>query len=239
MNNLSRGTAFGLGLSQLAIVMGVVLYSRPVVVHVYNTKWVAVNDTLSMEAFKDSPVRVGPWLLFMSLVVAGFSLSTYHLTKAGIGVNDYQAQVLEEARMWDFLFWAYVFNAHAVAIVLLCTPACIYGVALASVLTVYFLGRCCAPRCGQVSMTSENCNLLGLGAGFLLMLGQLGGDSSNLYLVLGAMLVTDYMLGVGHVWDQAPTMDTVINCRLFYLCSTILALALLYSMWTPGMRFID
>ena len=45
------------------------------------------------------------------------------------------------------------------------------------------------------------------------------------------MCLLDYMLGVGHTWDAAPGMDTITNCRLFWVCSTSLCLAGLYGAW--------
>jgi hypothetical protein len=45
------------------------------------------------------------------------------------------------------------------------------------------------------------------------------------------MVVLDYFLGIGHVWERSPDMETVANCRLFWACSAGLCLAALYGAW--------
>lgn len=237
MADLYRGTAYGIGLSQAAVALGVVTFGDPVLVHVYTTRMDVrpLNQTIFLADLRDSGVNVGSWVLITSFLVALFSTTTYHVAKLGFGSNDYQPVVLEEIKFWDFIFWIVVMLLHGIVVMLLCNPVSFYGAALASLLMVYFLGRSCAPRCGQLTMTSENLNFVGLGVGFLLICCQLGGSSSNLYLVLCGVLVADYMLGIGHVWDSSPTMDTVINCRLSYACMGILGLVGLYSTWGPAM----
>jgi hypothetical protein len=47
------------------------------------------------------------------------------------------------------------------------------------------------------------------------------------------VVVVDYFLGVGHTYDRQATIDTVSNCRLFYICAGTLGLALLYALSEP------
>jgi hypothetical protein len=45
------------------------------------------------------------------------------------------------------------------------------------------------------------------------------------------VVVLDYFLGVGHTYDRQATIDTVANCRLFYICACSLAIACFYGMY--------
>ena len=98
-------------------------------------------------------------------------------------------------------------------------------------LIAYFLGRICAPRYSQLSMTQGNMNLLGYFAGVLVAAYNVPDSHSGRGAALLCMCLLDYMLGVGHTWDTTPPMDTVTNCRLFYVCSSSLCMAALYGAW--------
>jgi hypothetical protein len=43
------------------------------------------------------------------------------------------------------------------------------------------------------------------------------------------VVVLDYFLGVGHTYDRQTTIDTAMNCRLFYICAGTLGTAFLYA----------
>jgi hypothetical protein len=51
------------------------------------------------------------------------------------------------------------------------------------------------------------------------------------FSVLFALVVLDYFLGVGHTWDRQATLETIANCRLFYVCGGTLCTAALYAAW--------
>jgi uncharacterized membrane protein len=48
-----------------------------------------------------------------------------------------------------------------------------------------------------------------------------------------SVVVLDYFLGVGHTWDRQATIETVTNCRLFYVCCVSFGVAALYAAWLP------
>ena len=52
--------------------------------------------------------------------------------------------------------------------------------------------------------------------------------------VLTLMVVLDYFMGVGHTYDRQATIDTVSNCRLFYICAGTVGTALLYAVSGSG-----
>ena len=54
---------------------------------------------------------------------------------------------------------------------------------------------------------------------------------SDRTLMLLALAILDYFLGIGHVWERVPTMETVCNCRVFHACFSAVSLAVLYSAW--------
>jgi hypothetical protein len=239
MTDGSRGVLYGLGFAQVALTLGCVLYSPPVIVYVYHASVSLKNQTLVPSLVEQSHIHVGPILVFVSLFVAFFTTITYqsnHLPEThGIGVQDYQIEALMELKMWDMMFWLYALSIHCLVVLMLCTPASVFGTILGTLLMTYFLARACAPRGGVVSMTYENFNLLGMGLGFLCVCIQISGAFSNMWFALFLLVASDYLLGIGHVWDSTPTMDTIINCRLFYVCSTMIAVGSLYAMY-PDLR---
>ena len=98
----------------------------------------------------------------------------------------------------------------------------------------YFLCRACYPKSQQINLTQENLNILGYGVGVLQAGLQLTGTRANGMSALMVMVVLDYFMGVGHTYDRQATIDTVSNCRLFYVCAGTVGTALLYAMSGPG-----
>ena len=45
------------------------------------------------------------------------------------------------------------------------------------------------------------------------------------------MVMLDFLMGVGHTWENRASLDTVTNSRLFYACACSLGLCGLYAVW--------
>jgi uncharacterized membrane protein YfcA len=115
-------------------------------------------------------------------------------------------------------------------------PCDAFVVELAVLCMVYFAYRVCAPRAGgngAPSQTQANINVLGYAAGAFLVCRNIpGAVGSSRFMCLFFFVFLDGMLGIGHTWEPVPTMDTVTNCRLFYVCALSLGLCLMYSLWS-------
>ena len=236
MLQISRASAFALCMSQVAVTLAVILYYPPVHVQFFTCRPIISNGTIVLP---DTPLSVSsvglsvPFLVLSCLAVL-FSTTTAGLVERGLlqQDNQYTYELLHESGLWDAIFWAFCAGAHAIVIIVVMSPADVYAVSIASLLIIYFLGRLCAPRFSQqLSMTQENVNLLGLFAGLLVAGYNIPDSHSGRSAALMVMCLLDYMLGVGHTWDVTPTMDTVSNCRLFWVCSVSLCLAALYGAW--------
>jgi hypothetical protein len=80
-------------------------------------------------------------------------------------------------------------------------------------------------------MTQENLNILGYFLGVMQVGYQIPpAGQGHAVTVVMCMVVLDYFLGVGHTWDRQATIDTVTNCRLFYVLCTATGLAGLYAL---------
>lgn len=232
----SRGTAYGLGLSQCAITLGFVLFFPPVDVLVYapHGRLAGANGTTVALTATVGRVFMGMPVLAASGLAAVFATVTYKVHTDSLSGQDFQADVVEQMGMWDMLFWAYCVLAHGIVVGIVCDPVNVFGAISSACFMGFFLGRACYPKGQDVNLTRENLNLLGYGLGVLQFAYQLTSTRSNGVSVLMLMVVLDYFLGVGHTYDRQATIDTVSNCRLFYICAGTVGTALLYAMSDSG-----
>jgi hypothetical protein len=239
--NLSRGTGLALCLSQLAITIAAIIHFPSVKTEFYTVHPAIINGTLdthtdthtSIHTLTTATVALSTPLLICSCIAAVFSTTTAGLVERGILQQDnhYTYETLNDAGMWDLLFWMHCSLAHCILVAIVMSPADIYALTLSNILFTYFLACICQPRQNQPSMTQTNINLLGLWAGLLITFYNLPDAHTGRLTALCIMCLLDYMLGVGHTWDPMPTMDTITNCRLFWVCSASFCLAGLYGAW--------
>lgn len=225
---VSRGAAYGLGLSQFAITMGIVLFSPAVEVDVYlaQARRNATTGLITAQ-IQSERVHMGLPVAGTAFLAAVFAMVTCKSHEQGLAGQDFQQDVLDQMGMWDALFWMFCGAMHGVALLFLCTPANAFGALLGTALTTYFLCRACAPKSQTVNLTQENLNLLGYGLGVLLIAYQV--TDANGWSVLGLLVVVDYFLGIGHCYDRQATIDTVSHCRIFYICAGAIGCAVLYA----------
>ena len=233
----TRGTAYGLGLSQCAITLGFVLFFAPVQVDVYTPRGSLVGGSSNRTGLLVTPqasrVFMGMPVLAASGLAAVFATVTYKVHEQGLSGQDYQPDVVEQMGMWDMLFWAYCVLSHGIVVLLVCDPVDVFGVVSSASFMGYFLCRACYPKGQDVNLTRENLNLLGYGLGVLQLAYQLTSTRGNGMSVVMLVVVIDYFLGIGHTYDRQATIDTVSNCRLFYVCAGTVGTALLYAMSGP------
>jgi hypothetical protein len=239
MLSLTRGTAYAICFSQAAITLGVVSLYPHVTVELFTAHPAIANGTLQPYAPASAPVissvsfTLAIPFLMASCLVAAFSTTTAGLVERGTISNNcpYTFEVLYETGLWDLTFWLCCCTTHVLFILIVMSPADTYAVALASLLVIYFLGRMCQPREGNLNMTQENVNFVGLCSGLLITFYNLPDAHNGRLAAIFVLCILDYMLGVGHTWDATPTMDVITNCRLFYVCSASLSLSALYGAW--------
>lgn len=234
---VTRGTAYGLGLSQCAVVLGVVLFTPSVQVDVF-VAHVRINGTAPhIELISDTQTmkaHLGFPLLAVSVLAGIFTTITCNHYESGMAVQDFQPDVLEQLGMWDMLFWTHSLIAHCLVVLLVANPVDLYGSVSATVFMVYFLYRACSPKGQHANLTQENLNILGYCLGVLQLVYQTSDTRSDGGTAVMLMVVLDYFLGVGHTYDRQATIETVTNCRLFYICMTSLCLAFFYCVYNNG-----
>ena len=233
---VSRGTAYGIGLSQCAITLGVILFFPAVKVNLFIAR-VHINGTLASGG-RDLISDIQTMKTHMSLPVmaasglAGiFTTVTCRSYDLGIAGQDFQQDTLDQLGMWDMLFWAYCTLTHFIIVMIVADPIDLFGCVSSTVFMVYFLFRACSPKGQNVNLTQENLNILGYCLGILQLAYQITDTRDNTATVVMLVVVLDYFLGVGHTYDRQATIDTVANCRLFYICTCSLSIACFYSMY--------
>jgi hypothetical protein len=232
---ITRGTAFALCLSQVAVTALVIMYYPPVHIQLFTNHCTVINGTLTDNTclVYVADFGLGVPFLMLSCVAVLFSTTTANLGERGplSQGNLYSYEVLVETGPWDYIFWLFCLGAHALVIAVIMSPGDVFAVLLSTLLTVYFLGRLCSPRSCQLSMTQENFGLLGYCAGLAVAAYNVPDAHSGRSAALLLTVLLDYMLGMGHTWEQQPPMDTVTNCRLFWVCGASVSLAALYGAW--------
>jgi hypothetical protein len=236
MWEVSRGTAYGVGFSQFAVTIAAVAFFPPVDVDIYLVKG-RINITsggFSIDQRDDvdaSKVFMAFPTLLCSLFGVGFSFVTYQGFESGLAGQDYNPDALDTVAMWNVGFWFYCLFAHGIVVFTVADPVDLFGAGLSTCFMVYFLYRVCAPKPGgSVNLTRENMNILGYGAGVALMAYQVTSIRPYGAYVVMLTLILDYFLGLGHTYDREATLETVANCRLFYVCAASLSIAFLYAM---------
>ena len=231
MIQLSKASAFAVCMSQVAITLAVIAYYPPVHVQLFTCHPKVENGTLKVPESELSVSNVGliaPFLALSCLAVL-FSTVTAGLVDKGVLQNEYSIELMRDISLWDTIFWAFCAGAHATVITVIISPADVYAVFISSLLIIYFLGRLCSPRmCIGIAL---NFDIVGLFSGLLLTGYNIPDSHSGRSAALVVMCLLDYMLGVGHTYDSTPNMDTVTNCRLFWVCSVTICLAALYGAW--------
>lgn len=236
-----KGAGYGMGLAQAAVMLGVFLGFPPASVQFYVYYPCVVNGTLTHGCGETRAHRlflVTPCLV-ASAATMMFVTSTAALSEAGAIHTDmvYSVEALEQTGLWGAMFWAAVAAAHLVVVLAACSPCDVFAAVLAVYLMVSFLQSLCrplSPEPGEASSGSAiraNANILGYTAGLAVAAYCVPEQYANRFPLLIVLGVLDYFLGVGHVWDRAPSMETVASCRTFWCCCACLSLAGLYGAW--------
>ena len=228
---VTKGTAYGLGLSQCVITLGVVLFSPGVEVDVIVAHFRLTGNHSSVGFSSEATsLHLGIGVVGTSFLAAMFAMVSYNTHEQGLAGQDFQADTLEQMGLWDPLFWAYCMMSHAMVTLVVGDPVDLFGALAATSFMSYFLFRACSPKGQTLNLTQENLNILGYGVGVMLLVVQLTDTRANGMSVVMLMVVLDYFLGIGHTYDRQATIETVSNSRLFYVCAGSVGLALLYAM---------
>jgi hypothetical protein len=172
--------------------------------------------------------------LALSCIAALFSTTTASLIqKNALNLDSpYTHETLSETGLWDLAFWTYCMGTHVLVLLVSLSPGDVFAISLASILTVYFLAHACQPRSGNsVSLIQENFNLLGYFTGILIALYSIPDSHPGRSAAVAVTVLLDYILAVGHTFDNEPEMDVITNCRVFWTCFSSFCLSGLYGAW--------
>jgi len=240
---------YSLGMFQVIITFAVVMYFPLASVQVFVYSPCVHNGTLTHACGNTHATRLALPLpcMTMSVAAAAFVSSTYTLAEQGAieEGSAYGAESLGQTGLWNALFWFIVTGVHAIVITAACSPVDTFAAVGATYLMVNFLAKLCAHsdecRAGNDStlnnmgVTMANVSILGYMAGACLAFYCIPSQYSNRLVILFLLVVLDYFLGIGHLWDRTPDMKTIGNCRLFWVCSATLCLSALYGAWTDSL----
>lgn len=135
-------------------------------------------------------------------------------------------------------FWSIFALSHIIVALVVNSPCDVYAVALGVAFMVKFMMDTCAPLTpGNNTQTQNTLNILSYLAGVYVVCHNIpGGVATGRGGALAMLVFVDAALSFGHTWDRESSMDTITNCRLFYVCVVSLGLCLLYSVWYDSLR---
>ena len=232
----SQSLAYGLGVGQVVLLGAAILCYPPARVQTYTYRPCVVNGSLSRGCghVKSAWVDLGPPCGVLSLGVASFVISTFSRADGGSLRDDiaFSSAGLEELGQWNAHFWCVVTGFHCVMVFMMCSPVDPVTGLGAGGLMAYALWRICKPADGE---TGGGASAFGGVVVYLVGAGVaahgIAAQYSNRYALTGLLLLFDYVLRLGHVWDRATTMETVANCRVCYACWSGVVVAGIYAAW--------
>jgi hypothetical protein len=232
----SVGLGYGLGVGQVALLGMVVLCYPAAKVQTYVYTPCVVNGSLSRGCghVGSSWADLAPACGVLSAAVAAFVIATFNKAEGGGLGGDFtaEAEAEPELRHWGLHFWFVAGWAHCVLVVAGSSPAHLVTAAGAGMLMTYGLARICRPADPERgTLASAFAGMLIYIAGMGLAVQSIPPRYPNRGAVGAVVLLMDYILGMGHVWDRTTSMQTVANCRVAYASACALLLAGVYAGW--------
>jgi hypothetical protein len=234
------------GISQWLIMLAVVSFYPNVQVQVYsyvphlvNATVVDITDTSVScgEARVATLSMVMPCLVLAAFVTL-FVTSSKSLHEENAWEQAYSVDNMRQLGLWDTVFWCLVAVQHAVAFAMVASPVNLFALVCAVYFCTLFLYHLCAPLSANTEYmpahyahAAANVNMLGYALGVGIVCYVAPPTKSNRVLFLFLVVMLDYLLGIGHTWDRSIYMETVANCRLCYVCGSILITAGMYGAW--------
>lgn len=136
-------------------------------------------------------------------------------------------------------FWLTFAYSHFLLALITSSPCDVYAVVLGVACLSYFAHGICSPPAygGVQTQTKGNLNVLGFCVGVGLLLRIIPSESLSARAgCLMCFVLLDGVMGMGHAWDREATMETVTNCRLFFVCAQSLCMCLVYCLWYDTLR---
>lgn len=229
---------FVIGVFQFLIVVAMIIFTPSVHVQMFYYHTKIINETFSHDTQDVQIIDIGiAFLMIISSFLAMLFISnTFQLLENGnISENDvYSAELLRECGLWDTYFWGLVILVHFVTDATLTTPVNLWAFFLGLILQIHFITNICSPPTdteGTRSIAKSNLNIAGIFCGYLIILYNVPNSLNNRYIIFFVLLLFDYFLCIGHMWDNCPRMITICNCRLMYTALSPICLAALYGAW--------
>ena len=238
---LTRATAYGVCLSQLAVLFCVIIYYPSVHVQQYIFHPYAWNGTCTPRAaanfdrddFHSFRYSLTPLFALVGGVATFFSMTTAGLSERGIFEDkDFCHESLSECGVWDTLFWLFVIEVHFVVLAVAMSPADTYALLGACYLMINALLNVCMPMASErLSAAASHIYILQYCAGLGIAAYSLPVHHPNRMPLLCVIAFLDYILGLGHMWDRQPSMAVIANCRLFWTSVAAGVNIIVYAMW--------
>lgn len=175
------------------------------------------------------------FFLFGSILTVGYALATTALlneSEDNIIMQEYTMETMHELLPWDLFFWILFIILHYNLYSLVSTPVHIHTCILICLMSFVSIYMASLPKNPEQRFQFQS-NIFFLI--YFISLYFLLGSNQNLdhdYVGISifSLICLDFLLIFGHSWDVNINMETIVNCRLTYVClSSILNLFTFYT----------
>ena len=223
---VTRATGLAFCISQIFVIMFLLFnYPEPHAV-VYTTD---IQNKSTM-ALTFQPEEYGLSVLFLSssALVVVFSLMTSQLqdSQALDNIVDFNEEFAVHSANWSWALWAIAALNHAALVCVTCAPVEMYFVFWVVSCQCYALVLMCSPKSG--SRRSETASIILYLMTYLMVMVQTHTRHGFKVMLVVSMGMLDFLLMIGHSYDNQLNTETVANCRVFYCCCTAVLMAVLY-----------
>lgn len=212
----------------------------------HNKTAIDLNDPIEVHYMHS--VNISAAFLLSSALIAGVGVMTFQIAKQGLGhsmIGD-EEYVLENVDivnhptvvMWNNAFVALVVWTHVVIIAIVCSPSSMHFLFMTALFITIAFQKLLFPHNHGTSAHSASSS--GIWPIILYMMGMTYAASniaidSHMRKAQTIICLVLCDLGtciIGHSWDRVPTFNTIINCRMVYLCFISIVNLALYMTWT-------
>jgi hypothetical protein len=242
------------------------IFSRPsVMVDIFSSKVALVLDPRTNSSAVDlnhptdlhymHSISISAVFMLCSAVIAFFALATFQIAQQGV---EHVSQVSHEEfvssntslvndptiTLWNNTFIAFVIVSHEVVTAVVCTPNSMHFLLMMALVFYTAFSVILQPKIqppADVPLSSvASTYIVAVGVylvGMVYVCSNISFDPLQFRLqIITVLLCIDFLLIVGHTWDPAPLMATIINCRFVYLVGMIAFNAAIYVMWERWLK---
>lgn len=218
--------------------------------HVHNASVIDLNHPTELHYMHS--VSISAVFAMCSGLICFFALSTFQMAQQGIENTSnvaYEEFTNSNAGfvndpmvvLWNNTFIALVLISHEMVTAVICTPnsmhfllmmAGVYYISFSVILQPKLQAPEGVPNASSGLASTYLVAVSFYVIGMIYVCSNISFDPQQTKVQFVTLLMfVDFFMIMGHIWDPAPLMSTVMNCRFMYLVCIIFINLCMYVMW--------